>query len=445
MSKIYVKDQEDEWLQDYYLPALSKPMNLSYSGGKSYKLNKVFNRVIAPLTNSLKVKSKRDYKNELDVFIYHAAKAIRRGHDSMVVDRDSNNFNNKAISYINWIDLLCNMELLGYCYNFIGNKGNEYSEDKIKYKTHLSVVTFSEEFISMFNTIPSPLYPKQDKPKPKDLLQLREKVSILDEKGNPKLDKKGRPTFKKVKLEGTIRGGKPFREVVTGINNHLSACSITTKNGKSLHVDYHMLFGNTVHRYGRFYSSYSNLTKLQRLSLIFDGECVVERDYRGQHCSILYSREGIILEPSFEPYLTNNIDQILSGFDVSLRRGMYKVALIACLSAKTRVGVSSSVKNGLESSGFDIPNGLASLIVNDLKSHNQGIAHYFGTDMSAELQSIDSKIAGIVMTRLIPYGKSFMCFHDSFIVPESLSDVLINLMTLAWDEVVGNPENCIIK
>lgn len=451
MNKRYVRDQVSSWMQEFYLPALNRPMNIMYSGGKKYKLNSTFNRVKKPLLELLKEVSNKDYSSELDVLLYHVALALKNGQVSMVVDRNYNSFNNKKISYIKWIEMLDYLESYNILYNYIGNKGSEVKnktftkKQGVVYKTHLSVVIFDDKFINLFKDLPKRIYPKVEILSPKDSLELRSKVKALNSKGQPLLDKYGNQVYKKVKIEGVVRGARPFRRDINTINNFLATKDIRTNYGVSLSVFYYRLFGETLKDYGRFYSSFSNLPKELRRSLLFNGESVIEKDYFSNHAMILYTLEGIKVEDDFEPYTTGNAEEVLKDFSIEDHRGIYKIALLACVSAKTKKGLNISVYNELTSAGFNIKRGLTKLIVDDLANHNKRIAHYFGSDMSAKLQKIDSDIACEVMLSLIPYDKAFMCYHDSFITSSSLEVVLVKVMESSWKRILGNNDNCRIS
>lgn len=456
-NKQYVKDQSEEWKIQYSLPVAGKLMRVDYNGGKDYKLHASFQKVMKPLqeefnSNYLGV----NYDEELQLLISHASRTINNA-DSMQITLNKNNFKDHPVSYTNFVKLLGLLQDHGYGSTYIGNQEYTVTVEGVKskgfskkagkvfktVKSNRSLFVFHEKFQQLFLGIPKKHYKPEKKVSPKDFVQQMITVDKVNDKGEVVLNSYGNAEKTKKRKEGKLLKSAPFKSEMKIINTHL-VDRVKTEHDHTLEVWYKRVFGDNWQANGRLYSKYSILSKSVRRSLIIDNEKVVECDFDSMHPRLLCEREGIFLPDNFEAYTTENREDILFQYDEEHHRAIYKVALIACLSAKTKRGLTSSVRNGLKKAGFNLEDGLAKRIVNDLKSHNSDIADYFGSDMSAELQNIDSTVAVKVMMGLVKHDVGFLAYHDSFLVPKSKEGLLMDLMSDAWEEVLSSKFNCII-
>ena len=454
--KQYVKDQSDEWKTEYYLPVMTRTMRVDYNGGKKYKLHESFQKVYAPLQEEFNSNYHGvNYNEELQLLISHAARTVKNGKAVPITLRKAN-FDNQKASYTKFLDLLNELYHNNYGQVYIGNREIEepvevkttFSKKAGKqYKTvkaHRSLFVWTEKFQNLFLGIPNKHYPPKETVSTKDYVQQRITVDKVDSKGNVVLNDYGKPEKVKKRKEGKLRGSTPFKEEMKRINEH-NRGRLSTRGGSKLEDDpLKRLFGESWNEYGRLYNRYSTLAKKIRRALLIDLEEVVECDFESMHPRMLAEMEGHYLPDNFKAYETENRSNILYQIDPSEHRSIYKIALIACLSAKSKEGLTNSVFNGLKKSGYKLPNGLASRIVEDLKQHNQVIAHCFGADMSKTLQNKDSNIAIKVMLGLADEGIGFLPYHDSFLVPKSKENVLKDLMRKAWESELHSAFNCII-
>lgn len=161
-------------------------------------------------------------------------------------------------------------------------------------------------------------------------------------------------------------------------------------------------------RGGRLYgqgTSWQNVPKRVRNSLLIDGEETIELDYHNQHLAMLYSQEGVTAPAdSYE----------IGGWE----RGIVKIAVLILLNGsnenRARHKIATEVLEGSVDRGQEYAE--ATRLIADIRAAHRPIAHHFFTDAGARLMRRDSDLALKVMGVLLAQGITTLPVHDSFIV-----------------------------
>jgi len=170
---------------------------------------------------------------------------------------------------------------------------------------------------------------------------------------------------------------------------------------------------------GRFYGGWWELIpKEYRKYIEIDRKPIVELDYSGHHIRMLYAKEDIL--PPDEPY-------DLAEFD----REDQKLAVLIMINASNEnTAISAMRKKGIRN---------AKEIVEALKIRHSAIKNYFFTGTGNHLMYKDSVLAEKVMLLMLARGATVLPVHDSFIVRNSYSDELEEMMDKAFQEMFDTP------
>ena len=170
---------------------------------------------------------------------------------------------------------------------------------------------------------------------------------------------------------------------------------------------------------GRFYGGWWELIpKEYRKYIEIDRKPIVELDYSGHHIRMLYAKKDIL--PPDEPY-------DLAEFD----REDQKLAVLIMINASNeKVAISAMRKKGIRN---------AKEIVEALKIRHSAIKNYFFTGIGNHLMYEDSVLAEKVMLLMLERGTTVLPVHDSFIVRNSYSDELEEMMDKAFQEMFDTP------
>lgn len=175
---------------------------------------------------------------------------------------------------------------------------------------------------------------------------------------------------------------------------------------------------------GRFYCQLQNLSKKQRVNLLFDSEPTIEIDFSGMHPHLLYHLQGD--EFNGDPYE-------IEGFD----RGAVKVAF------NTLINRDSSKHKGMAAKSLarnlNITMVQATSLENALYRLHHRIAGHFNTGYGLRLQKLDSQIAYDVMTHFfMEIKRPVLMIHDSAIVSVRDVETLKLCMVDSYRSIVFN-------
>ena len=175
---------------------------------------------------------------------------------------------------------------------------------------------------------------------------------------------------------------------------------------------------------GRFYHGWwQEIPSEYRKYITINGKRTREMDYAGIHIRMMYAMEGEELRDDFDPYKLK---------DYSSYRKQVKQALNTIINAKTKRAAIGSIADKLT-----LPKGRdANDLYKQLEQMHPKIKRYFGTGEGIKLQRLDSKVAEIVMLKLLEQGIVALPVHDSFIVRRSHMIDLNPIMREAFKQVV---------
>lgn len=188
------------------------------------------------------------------------------------------------------------------------------------------------------------------------------------------------------------------------------------------------IFSERWERGGRMYGGWwMHLPKAERRYILIDGEPVTEWDYGWLHPSLLYQREGLVLE--FDPYR-------VPGFDAPRIRDLGKVTFQRLINRKERTPLRAAKGNKeLLPRGVTFASYLAAYT-----ARLHPIAHWFSTGVGMSLQREDSDLAVEVLKRMQARDIVTLPVHDSFIVQERYGEALREEMEGAyWDRYGVQP------
>lgn len=178
----------------------------------------------------------------------------------------------------------------------------------------------------------------------------------------------------------------------------------------------------------------------------------VEIDYSGLHIVILYAMEGI----DYWKTIKKDVYTI-EGYEKSDRmRQFLKVVLLTILNCKNETAVCASIRNQItdgktkkgkiKKASFpwvmdamnweSATNENIKILLNDFKAPHEPILKYFHSSYGAKLQNIDSRMAEIVISRMMKVGIPVLCVHDSFIVIAQKYDLLKKEMNRAFNQIL---------
>lgn len=187
------------------------------------------------------------------------------------------------------------------------------------------------------------------------------------------------------------------------------------------------IFKGTWERGGRLYGAcWQNLPQEARLGLTINGEPVVELDYRAIQPSILYARKGLSLD--FDPY-------VVPGFDIPREVG--KVQFNRLINNSGKVAVSGGLVFDQETQrSFNDKSEFHEYIAT-IKLIHDPISDCFYSDASVTLQRLDSSLALSVIDRCLDEGIACLPVHDSFIVPMTHHDRVMEIMKSEYEYRFG--------
>ncbi|KQZ50353.1 hypothetical protein ASD54_08855 [Rhizobium sp. Root149] len=176
---------------------------------------------------------------------------------------------------------------------------------------------------------------------------------------------------------------------------------------------------------GRFYGGWWQGVKSDdRQYFLLNGERTEEIDYSQIHPRIIYLEAGVEL-------VGDAYD--IPGYD----RGLCKAAFNILINASCYKSASGAVAKELDGDFRT-----AEAVIEAIKRRHRGVESYFHSNVGIRLQGLDARMAEIVLTEMtVKRGIPVLPVHDSFIVPESHKEALIQVMKDAFERVMGKVEN----
>ena len=196
---------------------------------------------------------------------------------------------------------------------------------------------------------------------------------------------------------------------------------------------------------GRFYGGWwQNVSRELRQDIRINGERTIEVDYSGTHITYLYALKGInyFQEIGDDPYelVIPEID------DPKKSRWLVKNLVLMTLNAKSEHEAFDALqeeanKNKSKAPQVRLDYRFLGEVLKRIKLKHPLISDAFCSDEGVRLQNLDGQITERVLQYFMDMGVAALSIHDSFVVPERLSDHLRDAMMEAWAGVLGLTPN----
>lgn len=218
--------------------------------------------------------------------------------------------------------------------------------------------------------------------------------------------------------------------------------------------------------YGRFHYdgvSVQSIKSHERQFLQIDNKWLKEIDYKSLHPAILYAKEGYSIEDGRDLYSIDIIDNVdlyidhlaeyreLYNPNYEPTRNFIKTFTLILLNAKTKTKAIQAMrkkynededKRDLDRKFYSIIDPDYEAILNKIINHNKEIGKYFCSDAGIKLMNLDSKIMECIIKVFLKHKKPLLCVHDSILVWEDDVEWAKEVMSEAYEEVVGSKLNC---
>lgn len=261
------------------------------------------------------------------------------------------------------------------------------------------------------------------------------------------------------------------------INDSLNDSTIAFNGKRIATPEYRRIYTDNVFSGGRLYVQGGGVQllpqEMRSKHLEIDGEKVVELDYSSIHPNICYQllhNKGIpvreIIGEDFKPYgadlrfiqVNQEKKEAIEKVTGDVHDPLRNLAKLAILIGMNSKDVSSAVsamsskvhadrkKEWTEQKFYAIDGKIpVSDILRAVCDHNDFISENFFSDVGIILQKYDSDIALKVIESVIQSGSAVLAYHDSFIVKESVKDVLRQAMVDAWYDVFTDTTFCKVE
>ena len=249
-----------------------------------------------------------------------------------------------------------------------------------------------------------------------------------------------------------LRQYRTQKSMMASYNKCLTGHSIRFDN-KLCYVLYKQVFSDGMELAGRIYSfgTFQTMDSKLRKYITVDSEVTTEVDLKANHISMLYLIQGITLRPDFDCY---NVD--LNPYSYIDTRAVCKMGVMCIINCKNKTGAARALKKLVDKnikSGRDIykvftgePHKFYSKVIRLLCEKHSKI-NFFNHDkpLWGVLQRLDSRICEYVVNHFTSNDEVVLCWHDSWVVPLSKQQELIDTIYKAWYSVFGTRDNCFIK
>jgi hypothetical protein len=193
----------------------------------------------------------------------------------------------------------------------------------------------------------------------------------------------------------------------------------------------HRLFSNeSFSQGGRFYGAYHlELPKTLRQHILLNGEPVVELGFSALHIRMLYHMEGIDYRD--DPYraICDRPDE----------RKIYKLVQLIAITAEDESAAIKAIRDQLRKNGVweELTDERILERLGRFKEGHPAIGKFLNTGIGLRLQNLDGKITDRVLTAMTQEGIPCLPVHDSYIVPRPHRELLDEVMSEAYEEVMG--------
>lgn len=196
-----------------------------------------------------------------------------------------------------------------------------------------------------------------------------------------------------------------------------------------------------------------------RKGLIVDNEETVELDFKSLHPRLIATMYEWNIPVDHDPYEIS-----LYGYHPQVLRKICKLLILCMFNANSSGSAIAAVNNELnetfhvDENGNEVPirkywtdNGLApkhlelKYIGELLLEHNPYVKEAAYTGCGLDLQNLDSRIMDIVLAYFHDKGEFCLPVHDSVVVRKSLQNDAERVMREAFEQVMGNADNCVIE
>ena len=398
-------------------------------------------------------------------FVTQSAKTIKTGSSGFYISLDHKYYKQSilGVGFKPVAELLYNLESLGYVDIY---KGYAEFSGKDVVNAQQSFVHLTEEGRKLWEVVDKRRIPSLHAT---DVIELKYRVT------------------QELKPTQGAKGISELKEKVMDLNKTLLKTKIEYKGKSIAPTEYKRVYTDSLYGHGRFYVSGGGVQLLPAVYrsayLTFDGEPVVELDFSSLHPNLLYEMVDMtgefhpvegeggvreILGEDFKPYAADVSEIVkvdweaveahrkkfnMKGYDPL--RNLLKRTLLISLNAIDRIQASAALRSRVrldkereeeyrEFVGVD--NSFQSWQVCDaVKEHNFLIEDYFYNDVGFKLMNKDSNIAARVVDTMLQNDEAVLIYHDSFIVRQSMEQVLLDSMKDAWKKEIGNNKFCKIE
>ena len=201
------------------------------------------------------------------------------------------------------------------------------------------------------------------------------------------------------------------------------------------------IFNEDFQHGGRFYSrganGYQNITKLERHTMLIDGEGIAEIDYSGFHTRILYHKAGIeykgdVYRPDEalpELYRGNYPKELIKAGRKYVKTITNIIINAGTLQKAIGAGRKELKENKLFGQALDICNITPEKIIERIKQIHKPIADSYHTGIGLALQCEDSFLMLYVMSRFMNLNKPALSLHDAILCKRSDRDLALKYMS----------------
>jgi hypothetical protein len=201
----------------------------------------------------------------------------------------------------------------------------------------------------------------------------------------------------------------------------------------------HRVFTRDFDRGGRFYGAvHLDLPEEVRARIFINGEPSVELDYGAHHVRMLYNWQGIAYDK--DPY-----DELCEKPE---DRPIYKKVLLVGINAETEMKAIKAVSQELRKDGFKgiyLKHRYLKDCLDRFKDLHKPIAGFLHTGEGLSLQYDDSRIVDLILMKMVRRKIPVLPVHDSIIAPAQHEQTLHEVMTEAYQKIMGKKFISLIK
>jgi hypothetical protein len=174
---------------------------------------------------------------------------------------------------------------------------------------------------------------------------------------------------------------------------------------------------------GRWYGPWwQSVPARLRPSIRINHTATVEHDFANCHVRLLHALAGLA-PPRGDPYLISD-----------LPRNEIKLALNIMLNAGNASEARAAIAAELVATYSGDADSRARELVRAVRSRHRKLAGFWTSGVGLHLQAFDAAICAHIQHRLRGLGVPVLSIHDSFLVPNTHGDLLLQVMDDAFEE-----------